>query len=184
MGHGIMAWNSQDSSIASRDVRLVRAQVNRVQSLQHLLEVRSWEPISKLHAWSSGEVGEQAHLHCPKCLDEWHDARGASLKFKLVVVPCGGVTTLPGSSHWSSVRAGAPHAILTKVCLCNTFCSPVKERLTLETVFGTGFVTSCLVIKLIPTMTSLLCVPPQPRLHTTNSALLQGLDLVFLRLLD
>jgi len=74
------AWNSQDSSIASRDVRLVRAQASRVQSLRCLLEVRSWEPVSKPHAWSSGEVGKQAHLHCSKHLDEWHDVRGVSLK--------------------------------------------------------------------------------------------------------
>mmetsp|Transcript_27863 Transcript_27863/g.45338 ORF Transcript_27863/g.45338 Transcript_27863/m.45338 type:complete len:314 (-) Transcript_27863:735-1676(-) len=74
------AWNSQDSSIASRDVRLVRTQVSRMQSLRCLLEVRSWEPVSKPCAWSSGEVGKQAHLHCSKHLDEWHDVRGVSLK--------------------------------------------------------------------------------------------------------
>mmetsp|Transcript_22579 Transcript_22579/g.37729 ORF Transcript_22579/g.37729 Transcript_22579/m.37729 type:complete len:377 (-) Transcript_22579:454-1584(-) len=78
----VAAWNSQTSSIASRDARLVRAQVSRMHSLRHLLEVRSWEPISKLQSWSQGEVGKPAHLHCSKCLDEWNDARGVSLKFQ------------------------------------------------------------------------------------------------------
>ena len=78
----VAAWNSQTSSIASRDARLVRAQVSRMHSLRHLLEVRSWEPISKLQPWSQGEVGKPAHLHCSKHLDEWNDARGVSLKFQ------------------------------------------------------------------------------------------------------
>mmetsp|Transcript_34652 Transcript_34652/g.48270 ORF Transcript_34652/g.48270 Transcript_34652/m.48270 type:complete len:198 (-) Transcript_34652:559-1152(-) len=101
---------------------------------------------------------------------------------KLVVVPCGGVTTLLDSSHWSRMRDGAPCVVLTKTCLYNTFCSPVKEHLMLETVFGTGFVTSCLDIKLIPTTMSSLYVPFQPCLHMASSALLWGLGLVFLQL--
>eukprot|EP00975_Prorocentrum_lima_P046844 9792377-Prorocentrum_lima.AAC.1 len=55
---------------------------DRVEPCRCLLEVRSWEPISKSQSWSHGEVGKQAHLHCSKCLDEWHDARGVSLKFQ------------------------------------------------------------------------------------------------------
>jgi len=101
---------------------------------------------------------------------------------KLVVVPCGGVTTLPDSSHWSHMRDGAPCVIPTKTCLCNTFCFPVREHLMSETAFGTGFVTSYLDIKLIPTTMSSLCVPFQPCLHMASSALLWGPGLVFLQL--
>ena len=75
-------------SIAARDEAIARDQVLQLPSLSRFFHLRSWEPISREHAWATTHVRLLSHLHCEAFLDQWHDRPG--VRWLGLALCCGG----------------------------------------------------------------------------------------------